>query len=222
MASALLLDLDDTLIDDRGAMAAAVLLFRAQHGFCDTESDQNVAQRWDSVGRSLWARLALGELSFEEQRRERLRETFLLDVNAAQADLLFAEYLRFYEQSWKLFPDTQHFLDSTAHLPRVIVTNGYRPQARKKLINLGLDAHFIHVVTPEDCGARKPDAKFFQYALDLLGLAARDCVMIGDSLEADIEPARALGFTVFHVDARQAGKSIRDALSVTENDTPTN
>ena len=68
---------------------------------------------------------------------------------------------------------------------------------------------------------RKPEGKFFQYALDLLGLAARDCVMIGDNLEADIEPALALGFKVFHVDARQAGKSIRGALSVTQNDTST-
>lgn len=76
MATALLLDINDTLIDDRGAMAAAVLLFRAQHSLCETESDQIVAQRWDSVGRSLWARLTLGELSFEEQRRERLRQIF--------------------------------------------------------------------------------------------------------------------------------------------------
>jgi FMN phosphatase YigB (HAD superfamily) len=45
--------------------------------------------------------------------------------------------------------------------------------------------------------------------------------MIGDNLEADIEPALALGLKVFHVDARQAGKSIRDAVSATQKDTPT-
>tara|TARA_R110002167_G_scaffold206540_2_gene410531 strand:+ start:136 stop:804 length:669 start_codon:yes stop_codon:yes gene_type:complete len=221
MASALLIDLDDTLIDDRGAMAAAVLLFRAKHGLCDEEQDHVVSARWDSVGRSLWARLSLGELSFDEQRRQRLRETFRLDVNAEEADRLFADYLTFYEQSWQLFPETRYFLDSTAHLPRIILTNGHRPQAHKKLANLGLDAHFTHIVTPEDCGTRKPDPKFFQHALDLLGLAAQDCVMIGDNLEADIEPALALGLKVFHVDARQAGKSIRDAVSATQNDTPT-
>lgn len=221
MALALLIDLDDTLIDDRGAMAEAVLLFRAKHGLCDKEQDHVVSARWDSVGRSLWAGLSLGELSFDEQRRQRIRETFQLDIGAAEADRLFADYLAFYEKSWKLFPETAHFLESTAHLPRVIVTNGHRPQAHKKLSNLGLDTHFTHVVTPEDCGARKPESKFFQYALDLLGIAAQDCVMIGDNLEADIEPALALGLRVFHVDARQAGKSIRDALSVTHNDTST-
>lgn len=45
--------------------------------------------------------------------------------------------------------------------------------------------------------------------------------MIGNNLEVDIEPAMALGLRVFHVEARQAGKSIRDALSVTQNDTST-
>lgn len=40
--------------------------------------------------------------------------------------------------------------------------------------------------------------------------------MIGDNLTADIEPALlALGLKNFHVDARQEGKAIRDALSVT-------
>jgi len=39
--------------------------------------------------------------------------------------------------------------------------------------------------------------------------------MIGDNLEADIEPVLALGFKIIHVDAQQTGKSIRDALNVT-------
>lgn len=221
MASALLLDLDDTLIDDRGAMAAAVLLFRAKHGFCKDEEDQAIASRWDSIGRDLWARLDARKLSFDDQRRQRLRDTFHLSIDDAEADLLFSDYLTYYEQSWKLFPETPYFLEATAHLPRIIVTNGYRPQAHKKLAKLGLDTHFSHVITPEDCGARKPEAKFFQHALDLLGLAPQDCVMIGDNLVADIEPALALGLRVFHVDAQQQGKSIRDAVQATKSKTST-
>jgi putative hydrolase of the HAD superfamily len=214
MVAALLLDLDDTLIDDRGAMAAAALLFRQKHSLCLDEQDFIVSARWDSVGRTLWSKLAIGEVSFDQQRRERLRETFYLEISDSEADDLFQDYLYFYEMSWKLFPDTEVFLDATAHLPRAILTNGHRPQAHKKLLKLGLEGHFHHVITPEDCGARKPQAKFFQHALDLLGHAPQDCVMIGDNLEADIEPARALGLRVFHVDSREAGRSVIDALSL--------
>ena len=76
MPSALLLDLDDTLLDDRGAMAKSILLFRASHGLVAQECDDAVVRRWDEVGRNLWRQLALGQVSFEDQRRIRLRTTF--------------------------------------------------------------------------------------------------------------------------------------------------
>ncbi|MEO8384591.1 MAG: HAD-IA family hydrolase [Betaproteobacteria bacterium] len=211
MPSALLLDLDDTLIDDRGAMADAVLLFRKTHNLCCSEEDHSVAARWDEVGRSLWRRMALGEVTFIEQRRLRLKETFDIAPSDAEADSLFNSYLGFYERTWRLMPGAQAFLNHTAHLPRAIVTNGLGAQARKKLDRLGLTKHFQVVVTPDDCGVRKPDLRFFNYALDLLGVKAEDVLMIGDSEEADIAPALLLGMKAFHVSPHIPGRSIEDA-----------
>ena len=213
MPAALLIDLDDTLIDDRGAMAAAVLRFRRSHSLAMHEQDAIVAERWDTVGRSLWRRLALGEVSFTEQRRMRLRETFSIVLTDEEADLLFSEYVKDYEQCWALLPGAEEFLVATAHLPRVIVTNGHRPQAHKKISMLGLTPHFRAVVTPDDCGARKPDPKIFQHALQLLGVKAGDALMVGDNHESDIAPALALGMQAFHVSSSVVGRSIRDAAS---------
>lgn len=61
--------------------------------------------------------------------------------------------------------------------------------------------------------------QIFRHVLDLLGLVIQDCVMIGDNLEVNIEPALVLGLRVFHAGAQQVGKYIRDALSVTKSDT---
>jgi putative hydrolase of the HAD superfamily len=133
MISALLIDLDDTLIDDRGAMADAVVLFRNEHKFCPDEDNRSISTRWDAVGRALWRRMSLGEVGFEEQRRMRLRTTFGLQLSDCEADSLFASYLAFYESSWRLMPGTEVFLSKTAHLPRAIVTNGQGTQARRKL-----------------------------------------------------------------------------------------
>lgn len=213
MPAALLIDLDDTLIDDRGAMAAAVLRFRRSHSLAIDEDDAIVAERWDTVGRSLWRRLALGELGFTEQRRMRLRETFSIALTDQEADSLFSEYLKDYEQCWALLPGAEEFLAATAHLPRVIVTNGHRPQASEKITRLGLARHFRAVVTPDDCGARKPDPKIFKYALELLGVKAADALMVGDNHESDIAPALALGMQAFHVSSTVVGRSIRDAAS---------
>ena len=213
MPSALLVDLDDTLLDDRGAMASAVLRFRERHALAPDEDDASLVALWDEAGRMLWRRLSLGEVSLQEQRRIRLRQVFRLDLTDQDADDLFANYLTFYERSWALLPGADDFLAATAHLPRVIVTNGHRPQAQRKLQKCGLENRFMALVTPEDCGVRKPDPAIFTYALNLLGVRASEALMIGDNIEVDIEPALALGMKVFHVNALEAGRSIRHAYS---------
>lgn len=212
MPCALLVDLDDTLLDDRGAMAAAVLMFRDKHGLAPDEADGALTTRWDEVGRVLWRRLARGEVTLQAQRRIRLREVFSLSLADADADALFADYRHCYEQCWTLQPGANEFLRLTAHLPRVIVTNGRLPQARRKLDKCGLTALFAGLVTPDDCGASKPDPRIFAHALDLLGVKANEALMVGDDLEADIQPALALGMRVFHVNPVAPGRTIRDAI----------
>lgn len=209
---ALLLDLDDTLIDDRKAMAAAVLQLRAQLGLAPSEDNDGVAARWDSIGRALWVRCAAGEISFAEQRRVRLRETFGIALSDPQADALFDEYLRFYALHWELLPGATEFLAATAHLPRALVTNGHRAQVHKKLQALGLAHHFQIVVTPDDCGAKKPDPRIFLHALEHLSVQPQHTLMVGDNAASDIAPAVALGMQVFHVDHRVHGRSIADCI----------
>ena len=211
MPSALLIDLDDTLLDDRGSMATSVLQFRQEHNLAKDEDDESLVARWDETGRTLWRRLALGEVTFEEQRRLRLRQVFQLDLSDQDADALFADYLTLYEKSWSLLPGAGEFLLATAHLPRVILTNGRRQQAQRKLEKCGLTSQFTGLVTPDDSGARKPDSRIFTYALNLLGVEACDALMIGDNFEADIKPALALGMKVFHVNPLEIGRSIQHA-----------
>lgn len=213
MITALLLDLDDTLIDDRGAMADAVVLLRGEHKFCPDEDDRSISTRWDEVGRALWRRMARGEVGVEEQRRMRLRATFGLNFSDRDADSLFASYWAIYESCWRLMPGTDAFLTKTAHLPRAIVTNGSGIQARRKLERLNLSGNFQFVVTPDDCGARKPDAQIFKHALRLFGVAPANALMVGDNEEADIAPALALGMKAFHVDSQIASRTIEHAAS---------
>lgn len=214
MPYALLIDLDDTLLDDRGAMAKAVLRFREKHDLARGEDDASLAARWDEAGRALWRKLGAGSVTFQEQRRTRLRQVFSLDLLDHEADALFADYLTFYEQSWALLPGAQEFLAATAYIPRAVVTNGSRQQAQRKLERCGLASRFTVLVTPDDCGARKPSPKIFIHALNLLGVQPSEALMIGDNFEADIEPALALGMKVFHVNALEIGRSIIHAFNV--------
>ena len=49
-------------------------------------------------------------------------------------------------------------------------------------------------------GKTKPDPTIFRAALDLLGVEAQEAAMIGDSVEDDVEGARALGMRSFLID----------------------
>lgn len=50
-----------------------------------------------------------------------------------------------------------------------------------------------------EVGMLKPHPEIFQFALEHLGLEAKDCLMIGDNDELDLEPFRKLGGTTYQI-----------------------
>jgi putative hydrolase of the HAD superfamily len=104
--------------------------------------------------------------------------------------------------------DARPALDALAgeHL-LAVVTNGASCLQREKLAASGLAERFHAVVVSGDLGAGKPDAAVFAHALDALGARADEAVMVGDSLERDVEGALAAGLRAVWVnrDGRAAG-----------------
>jgi HAD superfamily hydrolase (TIGR01549 family) len=58
---------------------------------------------------------------------------------------------------------------------------------------LGFAPYLQTILDSTEVGLRKPDTKFFMQAAAALQLEARELLMIGDSIERDIQPARSLG-----------------------------
>ena len=61
-------------------------------------------------------------------------------------------------------------------------------------------------------GKVKPDPSIFQAVLDRLGVEPGDAVMVGDSVEDDIDGARALGMRVFLLDRRDRFPEVEERL----------
>lgn len=61
------------------------------------------------------------------------------------------------------------------------------------LEELSLKKYFTSIVDSAVVGIRKPDPKIFEIALNELGVSPIDAVMIGDSYNNDIAPAKAIG-----------------------------
>ena len=58
---------------------------------------------------------------------------------------------------------------------------------------------FEVVATSTDVGWRKPHPAIFEYALAAMQVPAKQCVMVGDSLRADVAGGKALGMATVHV-----------------------
>ncbi|ACV12254.1 HAD-superfamily hydrolase, subfamily IA, variant 1 [Halorhabdus utahensis DSM 12940] len=78
-----------------------------------------------------------------------------------------------------------------------VLTDGVADFQRAKLDQHDLLDHFETVIASYDVGAHKPDASMFDRAREAID--AEEYVMVGDS-DADIEGARAAGFTPVRVE----------------------
>ena len=82
---------------------------------------------------------------------------------------------------------------------RIGVLSNWDSRLHTTLDDVGLSDAFDFVVVSYQVGVEKPHPDIFAAALTQGGRAAGETLLIGDSYEADIEPARALGLATLWV-----------------------
>jgi putative hydrolase of the HAD superfamily len=97
----------------------------------------------------------------------------------------------------QLFPDVLPTLgwlrDRGVRLATVTNRGFSGPRFHEELRDLRLEELFEVTAISCDVGYMKPHPRIFQYALDLMKVEAAETAMVGDSLRADVEGAKALG-----------------------------
>lgn len=209
MLKAILFDLDDTLIDWRNpainwqegnrAHMRNVFNYLCQHiqPLEDEDNFHNLAweltlQEWDSARHTLRAP-HMGDIL--------LKTCMTLGIAADRVDseMLLDVY------DWKPVPGVQPFADVHEVLPILqkkgiklgLITNAFQPMRlrMRELDAFGL-THYLDPacrLSAADVGYLKPHPRIFQTALDALGVEANETVFVGDSIEADIVGAQAVG-----------------------------
>ena len=121
------------------------------------------------------------------------------------------------EQGWEapenfeLYEDALPVLEElrAAGLRIGLVSNGIRDLTEFVAHHLlEVDA----IVDSRRHGRVKPHPTIFQAALDLLGVAPVEAAMVGDSLDEDVEGARALGMRALLVDRENRHPEVEDRL----------
>jgi len=151
----------------------------------------------------LWERYRNGYIKVDELRWKRMWLTLLDFKNgdeglAREMGNLFLEFL---PTRKILFPYAIEILgylsakDYRLHL----ITNGFEKTQRSKLKNSGLDKFFKEVITSESSNSLKPHKEIFDYAFKKTGAKKEESIMIGDSLEVDIQGAINAGIDQVYV-----------------------
>lgn len=197
MIRTVLLDLDDTLFDHRAcsrdALAAARLGDAALRGQALDELERLHAAILEELHRDVM----LGRMPLEAARRERFRRllaatgTIATDAAASAA----AETYRVrYRELRRAVPGAVPFIEALAARVRVgVVSNNLHDEQLDKLRVCGLERFVGALIVSERAGVSKPDPRIFRLALETLGAAADETVMVGDSWTADVAGARAAG-----------------------------
>jgi putative hydrolase of the HAD superfamily len=185
----------------------------ARHGFPVERASLRsaFAAAWK---RSLERGRARGHRATDEILRsewfEIVRETFGAAVPATGIGPLFADlYERFISaNAWTLVPGIR---ETFAHLRergvRLGILSNWDSRFRRMLADLELAGEFEHVVVSHEVGFEKPHDAIFTEALRQAGTPAGATLHVGDSFEADIEPAARLGMRTLWVTPRAAAES---------------
>jgi putative hydrolase of the HAD superfamily len=208
---ALLLDLDDTLLDYSGGVEAhweAAVRAHAPAVLDPARLVAAVAETrrwfWDDPARHRRERVNMPGAwqHIVEFALERL------GVEAAGvAGAIARDFAARRRAAMRLFPDTLESLERFRRrgVPLGLVTNGDAAQQRDKIERHGLAPFFGAIVIEGEFGAGKPDAIVYREALAQLGAAPDAAWMVGDHLEFDVEAPQALGLKGVWVDREGRG-----------------
>lgn len=189
---AVLLDVDDTLLDTTAAIVGAASA--AIGHLWPALSAQDVtaaAVRFRADPSGSFRRFTTGASTFTQMRSERLGEVAQhlgLDVGEGTIETFERVYRPAFLDSQRVFDDVPGFLGScrAAGLAVGALTNAAATVTADKLQRVGGEAWFDVVVTRDTLGYGKPDPRVFERACADLGVSPQETLMVGDEWEPDV------------------------------------
>lgn len=204
-------DLDHTIWDfDRNAEEALSELYVVHRlETLGISSSTEFIETYTRNNHALWADYHLGKIDKETLRETRFRKTFTdLGLTPDAIPVTFEDaYVELCPTKTNLFP---HAHETLAYLKEKytlhIISNGFESATRRKVAGTDLAQYFENIIISELVGVNKPHEGIFEHALRLAGAAKDECIMIGDSLEADVYGAINFGMDAIYFNPLKAEK----------------
>lgn len=195
---AVLLDIDETLVDLEGAMHRALREVTAQYVDLDEAGWAEFCHVFTRGSDDIYDQYVAGEISFAEQRVQRAERCLANAGTAFPGEDAAMAWLHAYETAQpryvRAFDDVVPLLDTLedAGIAYGAVSNNVHDYQRAKLDHAGLDRIRI-LVGIDAVGVAKPDPAIFREGLRLLGTSAERTVYVGDNPHHDVVGAQGAG-----------------------------
>lgn len=199
-------DLDHTLWDfEKNSGLTFGKIFDLHQVKLQTEDFLKV---YEPINFKYWKLYREEQVTKQQLRYGRLKEAFdEIDFKASD-DLIhnlsedYINYLSSFNHVFEGAHETLDYLKGNYTLH--IITNGFEEAQEKKMNASNLKHYFKTVTNSEMVGVKKPNPKIFNFALNLASAKIEESIMIGDSIEADIEGAKAIGMEAIYFDYKNA------------------
>ena len=210
--NALLVDLDDTLLDYSGGVD------ECWHHACEALAGPAgidpaaLVKAIVETRRWFWSDPGRHRLERSDMLRAWTRITAhaLRALERADDTLAAAIAQDFAERRWErmaLFPGVTAALETLRGrgVALAMVTNGDAVHQRRKIAQHDLERFFDVIVIEGEMGAGKPDEVVYRYALSKLRVKPEQAWMVGDNLEWDVLAPQRLGLRGVWVDGAGLG-----------------
>lgn len=220
MIKAVLVDIDDTLLDFDLCAHWAMDRSGERAGFSFPEG---AFADWRILNESLWKDLEKKRITKDQLFCARWN-TFFARLGIDYDGALFeGHFLHFLSKSVEPVEGAHHLLAYLSQkYPVYTASNAPWQQQVCRMKGAGMDEYLTDCFVSERAGHTKPSREFFDYCFSHLpGLQPGETVMIGDSLTADIRGARdygmeAIWFNKFAKEGAQVPPGVREVRTLRE------
>ena len=204
-----ILDADDTVLDFHASEAVAI---RKAFELMGIEPTDALIERYSCINKQMWEKLELGEITRQqvlEMRFEILFKEIGFEYSPCKAQEIYENQLA---QSAFYMRDAEKTLDILKKKYRLFVgSNGLAKVQDGRFKIVGLAQHFEDVFISQKIGYNKPALEFFEGCFEKIAMLDKSkCIMVGDSLSADIKGANNAGIMSCWVNPK--GLPVREGI----------
>ena len=209
---AILLDLDDTILDSGDADAAWRTISETEATQLPGVAPETLFGAFRAAADWYWGdaeRARAGRFAPIRARQTILGRAYgcLGIEDSSRIAALASQFERLRDAVLKPFPGALDMLRQLREIPvrTALISNGGKEQQWAKINRFALARFFDHVQVEQEFGIGKPDARAFRHALTCLDVTPADAWMVGDNLDNDIRGAQQVGIHAIWIDARGKG-----------------